>query len=381
MDPIVWIVLGVLVLLVIIGVFVSRSRAQREASQRAEAEQLRASAAEHDRDLREREAEAAAADAQARRARAEADERAAEAERLAVEAERRDEHRVEAQRVRDEELRRADALDPDVKTDKHGYRLDDDEELADPYGGRGETRHSDPREEHPDRHNTRIVGTPVGSDPHPNGDRPDHELRGGPHGEPIVRQRSDREGHEGVDSPLRREGAHDGPHESSHDERAHDERDHHGHTHDGLAHGERTHGEHTHEGAVRDGSRDGDDLDRGGHAAVDDEHHASAADRAHGVRDAGFSGEAAGGHDDAAGRHEASTDGQAGGRRMDGSVLDKSHLDAPRDDRGLDGTADGAHGPADAATPAQHGQLDDSDYPSAADRDHRRRTDGPDAER
>ena len=340
MDSMIWIVLVVLVLLVILGVVVSRSRKQREASQRAEAEQLRARAAEHDRDLREHEAAAAAADAQARRARAEADERAAHAQRLQVEAERRDEERGQAQLVRDEELRRADAIDPDVPTDKRGYRLDDDEELADPYGGRGETRHSDPREDHPDRHNTRIVGAPLDGDHRLNGDRPHDEL-------PPVDRDDDN-----------REHQRDAREHSVDAGRAH-------HSADGRAHHDT-------------------------HDAAQAPHHGPEIDEQSAARPATES---------------------AAERRMDGSVLDKSHLDAPDAARsqaadradaadraheradedsgersqGQEGrpTSERAEGPGhpqqgDAIEGAAHD--DDAAHLSAADRDHRRRTDAPDAD-
>lgn len=149
MDSLIWVILAVVVVLVLIGILVSRSRKQRKATHRADAQELRTRAAEHDRDVRERGADAAEADAQARRARAEADERAARAERLEVEAERRGERLSDVEATRDEQLRRADELDPDVRTDKagnriagNGARIEDDDELADPYGGRGETRYS-----------------------------------------------------------------------------------------------------------------------------------------------------------------------------------------------------------------------------------------------
>lgn len=149
MDSIIWIILAVVVLIVVVALIASQARKRRDVARRDEAEQLRHQAAEHDRDLREREAEAASADAKARKVRAEADERAAEARRLEVEAERRGERRAESEHERDERLRRADALDPDVRTDRDGRRLDevdDDHDLLDPYGNRGERRLSGDRD-------------------------------------------------------------------------------------------------------------------------------------------------------------------------------------------------------------------------------------------
>ena len=90
-----------------------------------QAEEIRHEAQEHDRQLREREARAEEAEAKARKARAEAEQRAAEAKRLEAEAERRGEHAETVRAERDEQLRRADARDPDVRTDNEGYRIDE----------------------------------------------------------------------------------------------------------------------------------------------------------------------------------------------------------------------------------------------------------------
>lgn len=121
----IWIILALLVLAVVVALVARSSRARRVETRRTEAAQLREHGVEHERALREREATAAEADARARQAKAAADQQAAQAERLRVEAERGDEARMQAQERRDEHFRRADALDPDVKTDSDGYRLDE----------------------------------------------------------------------------------------------------------------------------------------------------------------------------------------------------------------------------------------------------------------
>lgn len=124
MSAWVWIVLLVVVVAIVVAVVMSRSR-QRE-NRRVEAAELRDPTADHHLELREKEAAAAASEAEARRVRAEADQRAAEAKRLEVEADRAGMDRASAAAASQEQLRRADALDPDVATDKEGYRLDED---------------------------------------------------------------------------------------------------------------------------------------------------------------------------------------------------------------------------------------------------------------
>lgn len=125
MSTVLWIIFAVVVIAVIVAVFMSR-RKKREESHRVEAAQLRDTSADHHLKLQEQEASAAGAEAEARRVRAEADQRAAEAKRLEVEAQRREKDRDLARAEHDSTLRRADALDPDIRTDNEGYRIDDD---------------------------------------------------------------------------------------------------------------------------------------------------------------------------------------------------------------------------------------------------------------
>jgi len=125
MSTVLWIMLAVVVIAVIVAVFMSR-RKKREESHRVEAAQLRETSADRHLKLQEQEASTAGAEAEARRVRAEADQRAAEAKRLEVEAQRREKDRDMARAEHDSTLRRADALDPDIRTDNEGCRIDDD---------------------------------------------------------------------------------------------------------------------------------------------------------------------------------------------------------------------------------------------------------------
>lgn len=146
-SGIIWVVVAVVVIAIVVGIVVSRSRTRRLEEQRAEAAQLRDSTAQHHLDRREQEAAASSAEAEARRARAEADQRAAEAKRLEVEADRRRIDRDAAQEESAAQLRRADALDPDVATDSDGRRLAEDgkpvEEERDPSTSLTRDEHAD----------------------------------------------------------------------------------------------------------------------------------------------------------------------------------------------------------------------------------------------
>lgn len=128
MDGTFWIVAAIVVVAIVIAVaLATRSRTRLMDSHRAEAAALRDDTAEHNRALRENEAAAAATAAQARRAQAEADLRAAEAKQLEVDVQRANESLTAAKQTHEEQLRKADALDPDVETDRDGSRPLDDE--------------------------------------------------------------------------------------------------------------------------------------------------------------------------------------------------------------------------------------------------------------
>ncbi|RDV44809.1 hypothetical protein DOE76_11365 [Leifsonia sp. ku-ls] len=116
-----WIILIVVVVVVIaviaiIAATVGRNR-KREAD-RHRAEEMRESAAQSQLEAREREAKAARAAADAKQAEV-------DAERLRREAQERESAAAEARSHSEEAMRRADHVDPDVKTDRDGNRIDD----------------------------------------------------------------------------------------------------------------------------------------------------------------------------------------------------------------------------------------------------------------
>lgn len=108
-----WIIIGIVVVLIVLGLVALLQRRHRVAARRAESQRIRQSAEEQAGTVRRRDAEAAETEASARKARAEADERRAQAERLEAEAQDRQEHARTTRAERDEQLRRADELDPD----------------------------------------------------------------------------------------------------------------------------------------------------------------------------------------------------------------------------------------------------------------------------
>ncbi|MEO7071196.1 MAG: hypothetical protein ABI131_11980, partial [Nostocoides sp.] len=118
MSPTVWWIIGIVIALALIAVLARMQSAKRTEGKREEAATLRDQAAEHERTLRERTAAAEESQAQARKAQAEADEQAARAKQLQAESERRSESAEEVRATQEDHLRRADALDPDVRTDK-----------------------------------------------------------------------------------------------------------------------------------------------------------------------------------------------------------------------------------------------------------------------
>jgi hypothetical protein len=137
-STIIWIIVAVIVVIAIIGLVMSRSRGRRVEVQRAKAAEIRQEAAEHDQHLREREASATEAQAQSELARAEAQRRQVEAERLEAQARERSVDAESVRRERDERMRLADLHDPDVRTDKEGYRLDEHgNRLNDAHDGEG----------------------------------------------------------------------------------------------------------------------------------------------------------------------------------------------------------------------------------------------------
>ncbi len=118
------IVLAIVVIALIIWLFASARRREAEA-RRLEAEAVRAKLAERIPVVQEREDRASVTARIAEEARREAEAVAAQAARLEREAA---EHRAEAQAARseqDELARLADRIDPDVRTDDEGHRVDE----------------------------------------------------------------------------------------------------------------------------------------------------------------------------------------------------------------------------------------------------------------
>lgn len=120
-----WVIAGIVVIALVIWALSRTMGNKRDEAHREEAATIRNDAVEQERLVRERQAQADLTDAEARRAQAEADEAAARAEATRVEQERHQESLAEARDAHSAELRRADALDPDVRTDSDGYRLDE----------------------------------------------------------------------------------------------------------------------------------------------------------------------------------------------------------------------------------------------------------------
>ncbi|BBZ76122.1 hypothetical protein MANY_14590 [Mycolicibacterium anyangense] len=117
-NTIVWIVIGVIAAVVVIGVIAWLARTKQAGRRHAQAEEIREQVLHEHRGVQRREAVAEETAAKARAAQAEAEAKAAEARRLADNA---DTHRAEVAARRqdlDERLSHADSIDPHVDTDK-----------------------------------------------------------------------------------------------------------------------------------------------------------------------------------------------------------------------------------------------------------------------
>ena len=120
-STVIWVIVAIVVLLAVIAGVVALSRrtsAKRQERDRARAEELRAQAAATHEGIKKHQAEADAADARAREIRAEADRKLAEAKRMEAEVREKKSTLHEHVERRDEVLRQADDLDPDVETDR-----------------------------------------------------------------------------------------------------------------------------------------------------------------------------------------------------------------------------------------------------------------------
>lgn len=120
----VWIIIGILVVLLIIGLIVFLGRKRRNAhlekkkhEEHERANQIREEARVKDLEAREREAHAT-------RAAAEAQQAEVDAERLRLEAEQRQAHAQDLRRETEERARQADEIDPHVQ-DGDGSRSND----------------------------------------------------------------------------------------------------------------------------------------------------------------------------------------------------------------------------------------------------------------
>lgn len=120
-----WIVGGLILLALIVFVTIRASAGKHAEAQREEAAAIRDDARDEERRVRERQARADLTDAEHRKAQAEADEAAARAEQIRVEHERNEDAYVEARDAHAAKMREADALDPEVRTDKEGFRVDE----------------------------------------------------------------------------------------------------------------------------------------------------------------------------------------------------------------------------------------------------------------
>ncbi len=117
-SQLIWIIIGIVVVLAVIGLVVALGRKRRQArvehqkeKGRQQAAEIRQKAQDTELEAREREARAAMADAEAQRAEV-------EAERLRREA---SERQSDAQVLREETVnhsRKADELDPDIDTQR-----------------------------------------------------------------------------------------------------------------------------------------------------------------------------------------------------------------------------------------------------------------------
>ena len=116
----IWVIVAIIVIAVIAAVVAASTKRKREQN-RTRAGELREQAAAQATGLQQREAHARETEARAAEARAEAERKQAEADRL--EAEARDRHETAAgyRDQHEENLRRADELDPDVDTRSEDY--------------------------------------------------------------------------------------------------------------------------------------------------------------------------------------------------------------------------------------------------------------------
>ncbi len=202
----IWVIVAIIVIAVIAAVIAASTKRKQEQN-RTRAGELREQAAAQATGLQQREAHARETEARAAEARAEAERKQAEADRL--EAEARDRHETAAgyRDQHEENLRRADELDPDVDTRSDDYTAPETagttdgategDRVHDRLGGTTEhtehtesiehterARHAGPADDgttvtHPD--GTTETVAPRSADEQAKGDPSDPRLEGGTH--------------------------------------------------------------------------------------------------------------------------------------------------------------------------------------------------------
>lgn len=116
-NTIVWIVIGVIAAVVLIGAIAWLARNKQATRRHAEAEEIREEVREEQQVVQRREAIAEETAAKARAAQAEAEAKAAEARRLQANAEQNQTEVAARRDALDERLSHADSIDPHTATD------------------------------------------------------------------------------------------------------------------------------------------------------------------------------------------------------------------------------------------------------------------------
>ncbi|MFC6707174.1 hypothetical protein [Flexivirga alba] len=119
-----WIIIAIIVVIVILVLIAAWQGKRRTAARRDQAQQLRGRAKDNEGTVVESRHRAETAEEQAERARAEAEEKQRKAAELEAEAEHERKTAEAVERDHQETLKKADRLDPDTPTDRHGNRVE-----------------------------------------------------------------------------------------------------------------------------------------------------------------------------------------------------------------------------------------------------------------
>jgi hypothetical protein len=119
-DWLIWVIIAIVVVAIIAALVVAANKKKKERD-RSRAGEIREQASTQAATVQQREAHARETEAQAAQARAEADRKQAEADRLEAEARERADKAGAHRQEHEENLRRADELDPDVNTKSDDY--------------------------------------------------------------------------------------------------------------------------------------------------------------------------------------------------------------------------------------------------------------------